>query len=69
MEEANKCESNTNNYFGENEIRVTITLKEYRELIEIKGRVTAVENYMKSSNFTNEKTLCKILGVKYEDEE
>ena len=68
MEEANKCES-TNNYFGENEIRVTITLKEYRELIEIKGRVTAVENYMNSSNYTNERTFCKILGVKYGDEE
>lgn len=68
MEEANKCES-TNNYFGENEIRVTITLKEYRELVEIKGRVTAVENYMKNSSYTNEKIICRILGVEYGDEE
>lgn len=68
MEEANKCES-TNNYFGENEIRVTISLKEYRELLEIKGRITAVENYMKSSNYANEKTVCRILGVEYGNEE
>lgn len=35
--EVDRYEDSVNNYFGENEIRVTITLNEYRELVSVKA--------------------------------
>ena len=35
--EVDRYEDSANNYFGENEIRVTITLNEYRELVTVKA--------------------------------
>lgn len=35
--EVDRYEDSANNYFGENEIRVTITLNEYRELVSVKA--------------------------------
>ena len=52
--EVDRYEDSVNNYFGENEIRVTITLNEYRELVSIKATTDSRVKKAEEDKWTRE---------------